>query len=620
MTFAHCLNLCVSLVITITVLLAISAITTATALRLQGMGRANIRPFMQQQYRKLDQEEDAAREKAEVVSTVFATNSKAPTKKIPVTNVHELRHQIFSQRRQLKDLSNEMVESQVSNILDHEVVQLLSRRYHAGSTPRHRDDPHKLALCIEGGGMRGAVSAGMAAAIGSLGLCDAIDVVYGSSAGSVVGAYMVSRQMCVDVYTDVLPAAKEKFVCKKRLMASIAASAADMFLGSKMRALPGMNISFVLDGIMNETTGLRPLDLQSFQRNDALQPLRVASSCVENGKLFSKCFGTEDFFGIPNVTGACSSPDRKGLFACLQASMTVPGATGPPVNIYSPRTNMTVPSFDAFCFEPLPYRSAVKEGATHVLVLRSRPEGFQAKTQPGIYERGVAPLYFQTHGQEEVAAFFNRGGQQYLYLEDLMTLEDGKNCKGGKQVLVPPPELFYGTNEIQADPSQFSKAHVLPIVVPRGTKELPTLEQRKDEVLQAVRGGFAIAFDLLAPAVGLDLGVSGCRVAELVFPEMKFPEDEILAQPCTVLGMNIDLPENIDPPKKRNAFGKLVQFFWFKRINLSVSLSEPLLSSGKLDGRCDRQDAHTLLMELPGIQRGRLEALADGLRFTRAKS
>jgi len=61
-------------------------------------------------------------------------------------------------------------------------------------------DPFHLALAIEGGGMRGAVSAGMAAAIASLGLTDAFDSIYGSSAGSVVGAYMVSRQMCVGTY------------------------------------------------------------------------------------------------------------------------------------------------------------------------------------------------------------------------------------------------------------------------------------------------------------------------------------------------------------------------------------------------------------------------------------
>ena len=74
----------------------------------------------------------------------------------------------------------------------HAVIQLLASRFlDPDSFPGHRNDPHTLALCLEGGGMRGAVSAGMAAAIASLGLTDCFDKVYGSSAGSVIGAYMV---------------------------------------------------------------------------------------------------------------------------------------------------------------------------------------------------------------------------------------------------------------------------------------------------------------------------------------------------------------------------------------------------------------------------------------------
>lgn len=46
----------------------------------------------------------------------------------------------------------------------------------------------QIGLAIEGGGMRGCVSAGMTAALMSLGLMDSIDAVYGSSAGSLVSA------------------------------------------------------------------------------------------------------------------------------------------------------------------------------------------------------------------------------------------------------------------------------------------------------------------------------------------------------------------------------------------------------------------------------------------------
>ncbi len=76
------------------------------------------------------------------------------------------------------------------------------------------DVPH-LALVIEGGGMRGAVSAGMAAALSTLDLLDAFDSIHGSSAGAIVGAYLVSRQLCTDVYTDIMPAAGSRFASKR---------------------------------------------------------------------------------------------------------------------------------------------------------------------------------------------------------------------------------------------------------------------------------------------------------------------------------------------------------------------------------------------------------------------
>lgn len=45
--------------------------------------------------------------------------------------------------------------------------------------------------------MRGCVSAGMIAAVSTLGLMDTFDAVYGSSAGSLVGAYAIAGQVTV---------------------------------------------------------------------------------------------------------------------------------------------------------------------------------------------------------------------------------------------------------------------------------------------------------------------------------------------------------------------------------------------------------------------------------------
>ncbi len=68
---------------------------------------------------------------------------------------------------------------------DHPVVKILQERYHAGSKPGKRTDNFKIGLAIEGGGMRGSVSAGAAAAVHMLGLHEAFDCVYGSSAGQI---------------------------------------------------------------------------------------------------------------------------------------------------------------------------------------------------------------------------------------------------------------------------------------------------------------------------------------------------------------------------------------------------------------------------------------------------
>jgi hypothetical protein len=266
--------------------------------------------------------------------------------KIEIRSVAELRSAILDQKVSLSEIKiiddNGTQSTNVTGTVatdffnNHSVQKLMKERFESKSTPGNRpqNDNATLALSIEGGGMRGCVSAGMVAAIAALGLSDTIDTVYGSSAGSVVGAYFVSRQVCMDVYVDILPAAKKLFVCKTRMFKSLASSLVDVLVSSmrkeslefrnKAQQSPGMNISFVLDGIMGQDHGIRPLDMEKFQQNDLKQPLRVVSSCIDTntGRLFSKCFGTEDFFNetaIKKVDGS-----RQGLFACLEASMTVP--------------------------------------------------------------------------------------------------------------------------------------------------------------------------------------------------------------------------------------------------------------------------------------------------------
>jgi Patatin-like phospholipase len=108
-----------------------------------------------------------------------------------------MRHGVLDYRLSTSDLTDITVEGDTSSIKpSHPVIQLVLNRFNRKSRPGHREvgDTAKLALCIEGGGMRGCVSAGASAALSILGLNDAVDSVYGSSAGSMVAAYFVARQ------------------------------------------------------------------------------------------------------------------------------------------------------------------------------------------------------------------------------------------------------------------------------------------------------------------------------------------------------------------------------------------------------------------------------------------
>jgi hypothetical protein len=465
------------------------------------------------------------------------------------------------------------------------------------------------------------------------------------------------------VYTDVLTTAKTTFVSKRRLLAWIGSSLVDnvvnkivdSFRGSIGRDLvniasnidPGMNISFVLDGIMCPNTGLRPLDLDSFRHNDLKQPLRIVASTKCNGTLKSSCFGSKemDFFDLTEdgctvytaTTSSESKIPRQGLFACLEASMNVPAAAGPPIQLQRCQDDNTTIAFDAFCFEPIPYRSAVEEGASHVLVFRTRPESSPIGTQPGFYETKVAPLYFNANNMSDISTFFEKGGQQYIYVEDYLTLEKGKNTYDSHDgVHVPPPILLYGVEALDDETRRknisgrrenWRRAHLLPVVLPSGTPELPTLSVEKDEVLQAVRQGFAVAFDMLSSVAGVHLedNLDGQRIAELVFPDRTIDE-KILEAPVFISGQPIqsDTEKASSSPRAtntlhRDSIRKRIRDKGNIPLNHQLDLSSmqrPIKAFKPIaDTPCPKRDAEILLRTLPGFVSGSLVSLANGLHY-----
>ena len=210
----------------------------------------------------------------------------------------------------------------------HPVLQLVLNRWRENSIPGSRKDQYKLALAIEGGGMRGCVAAGATAALEFLGLSSCIDSVYGSSAGSMVGAYFVSRQSGgIRIYHSILPMAKDMFIDKKKLI-----NAAGIVLPSAVRhkifglkmprdrsfrkyALRSdvFNLNYLLDHVM---LTMQSLDWQTFQENSAKQPLYIVSSGLKSLQSVVLSQANGNFACIQSLLG------------CIRASMTVPGVTG----------------------------------------------------------------------------------------------------------------------------------------------------------------------------------------------------------------------------------------------------------------------------------------------------
>src|SRR6266700_1237102 len=98
----------------------------------------------------------------------------------------------------------------------HKVLRVLGERAAAGSLPGARRDGLRVALAIEGGGMRGTISAGMALALDELGLVSAFDAVYGASAGAITGAWLLSRPQGLRGWAE--PAYARAFIRRSGLL------------------------------------------------------------------------------------------------------------------------------------------------------------------------------------------------------------------------------------------------------------------------------------------------------------------------------------------------------------------------------------------------------------------
>jgi len=217
----------------------------------------------------------------------------------------------------------------------HEVLRALAERRRAGSQPLARDDGLRIALVIEGGGMRGVLAAGMALALDELGLVPAFDAVYGASAGAITGAWLLTRPEGLRGWAE--PAYAKTLIRRSALL----------------RGRPVADVRALIEDLYQTTF---PMDFAA-----------VLASPVEFHPLATDAASGQSTDLRPLIG------DPADLRLALRASAALPLLAGPPVEFAGRRF------YDAGVSESIPYRTALTQAATHLLILRSRP----ASNPPG---------------------------------------------------------------------------------------------------------------------------------------------------------------------------------------------------------------------------------------------
>jgi predicted patatin/cPLA2 family phospholipase len=236
------------------------------------------------------------------------------------------------------------VDSPLYPETEHPVVELLRERLERGSTPDARQDPHRLALVLEGGGMRGVVSAGMTAALERLGLTSCFDMVVGASAGAINGAALLAGVAGEGAATYCGPLASRSFVNPARVL----------------RGRPVIDVNYIL---RYASAGL-----------DAARHDRVLASPIP-----LHCVAVDVDTAQPVVLSGMRT--KRELWDALLASSRMPWAGGPPVEIDGSRY------LDGGIGSAIPIAEALAAGATHVLALQTRPHGVPRKSTSRLADR-----------------------------------------------------------------------------------------------------------------------------------------------------------------------------------------------------------------------------------------
>lgn len=315
----------------------------------------------------------------------------------------------------------------------HPVLELMARRLKEKSVPTRRRDAFRLALVVEGGAMRGVVSSGMLWALEEAGFLPCFDLAVGCSAGALNASSFLAgvAGACTREYAEAF--------CSKRFI-----QPARALLGKAV-----IDLDYSL-GFSNAT-----LDAHRYQR-------------VLEGAIPLHCIATDVDQARRTLLSDFQSETE--LRTALKASSCLPLVAGGPVEFRGRHY------LDGGITEAIPVASARELGATHALVLQTRPRGLRYPPPKGIFRRLVEAKLRGLH--PVLPTLYHRRNHVYDETCDLLDQEQAR----GDAAL---PSVFC-------------------LRLPEGSPSVSHLERRPQVLRDRAAAGREVARDLVAqPVMGL---------------------------------------------------------------------------------------------------------------------
>lgn len=247
----------------------------------------------------------------------------------------------------------------------HPVAELIHARKASGSLPRQRADGARLALVLEGGSARAAYGGGMVCELEARGLATVFDAVYGSSAGALNGAWLLCGRARESIHGWWVPESIRVVIEPRRAL----------------RGAPVVDTDLLVDHVYEEVT---PMGFEEILASDVeFHPMATEVATGDSVDL------------APLVH------DRASLKDALRASTRIPVLSGRPVELAGRQF------IDAGVTENVPVRTALSQGATHVLALRTQPPRLDPPA-PSALEQRLVHSWMVRHAPGVVTAWVSR--------------------------------------------------------------------------------------------------------------------------------------------------------------------------------------------------------------------